>query len=94
MADPQYIPAGGWRIAGLSDDGTVWAEPIIAWEFTDGIGRPVVAEPDSLTVFAEPLGDGWLVAPGDNPETSRNRPTADPHNTPATKAATNPRQEN
>ncbi|GAA1528515.1 hypothetical protein GCM10009730_42210 [Streptomyces albidochromogenes] len=78
MTDPQYIPGGGWQVAGLGEqDGEVWAEPVIAWEFTNGVGSPVLAEPGGLLVSEEGRSSSsasyWLVPPGQDPATSRYR---------------------
>ncbi len=50
------LPAGGWRVAGAQDDGTVWSQPLVGWGLradgsvvpldTDGTG--CVEELDSL----------------------------------------------
>ncbi|GGV06275.1 hypothetical protein GCM10010495_18000 [Kitasatospora herbaricolor] len=80
MSDYDYIPGGGWQVAGLNDDGTGWSEPVIAWEFVMGSGCPVLAKAGTLLV-GDPAARGgvtagwWLVPPGEKPETSRYRPT-------------------
>lgn len=73
----QYLPGGGWQLAGLNDDGTVWNEPIIAWEFHGGVGSPVLAEPGTPLigeVGVDSSSGVWLVPPGQNPGDSRYRP--------------------
>lgn len=80
MIERQYIPGGGWMVAGLNDDGTGWSEPVIAWEFRGGIGCPVLADIGTALIGQPDLDDDpgyWLVPPGEKPETSRYRPTAE-----------------
>lgn len=78
MSDYDYLPGAGWQLAGARDDGTVWAEPIIAWEFMGGTGAPVIASIGSAAIIDPTIngraGDVWLVPPGERPENSRYRP--------------------
>lgn len=79
MSNRQYLPGNGWQVAGLNDDGTVWAEPVIAWEFSGGVGIPVLADPGTPLLGTDWVGHNsgtWLVQPGADPATSQYRPNA------------------
>ncbi|MCX5212994.1 hypothetical protein OG689_27625 [Kitasatospora sp. NBC_00240] len=80
MIERHYIPGGNWQVACLDDEGGVWSEPVIAWEFRGGVGCPVLATIGTVLVGDPDLDSNsgyWLVPPGEKPETSRYRPTAE-----------------
>ena len=77
MDPANYLPGAGWSLAGQDpDDGTVWADLIIAWHFHGGVGTPLTARQGSPLISdeGEDISAYWLVPPGMDPAKSPYRP--------------------
>lgn len=68
----QIMPAPGWRIAYLMDEGDIWVKPLLCWavvDDSDTIGRNITAVTveETMVDFEDPPCDNALgyLAPGE-----------------------------